>query len=281
MGGWGKAQRCPRIPATGASLRSAASHRQSRPSSKGAVHRRGRHVGSRLDRVRLEVVQIDELQGRDVRRFENDRRGDARLEGLFPAGRTEAPAIARLQARESHGRLGSGKIVAGGFREFEELLVAWDTDHVQADVAQPFPAGAVPDRSPGSWAHGGRGCGWELRTFFGIPSGAPSLERILEGSRREGEWAGQLPFLSAQGTPSVAFRNKREHPPSRRRNAAEGVPYGHVCGTIRCRLFRDDALAAAVSDTTAAECQEYDQPVRPTQFTLPGIIHEGGPCHAK
>src|SRR5687768_13211840 len=46
-------------------------------------------------RVRLEVGHRDELERRCVRRLEDDRRRDARLERFLPAQSDHAPAVAR------------------------------------------------------------------------------------------------------------------------------------------------------------------------------------------
>jgi hypothetical protein len=53
--------------------------------------------------------------------FENDRRGNARLERFDPARSTEAPAVSRLQANEAKVRHWSRQVVARLLGELEKL----------------------------------------------------------------------------------------------------------------------------------------------------------------
>ena len=59
--------------------------------------------------VRLQLGEVDPLERAGVGGLEDDRRGDAALERLLPAARAQAPAVARLQARGSRRRHGSGR----------------------------------------------------------------------------------------------------------------------------------------------------------------------------
>ncbi len=50
------------------------------------------------DGVGLEVGEIDELEGREVGRLQDDRAGLAGLERLGPTGRADAPLVAGPEA---------------------------------------------------------------------------------------------------------------------------------------------------------------------------------------
>lgn len=93
--------------------------------------------------MRLEVGERDELEGRGVRRLEDDRRSNARLECLLPASGNDAPAIARLEAREEPLRLRSDEVVSPPPCELEELFGHHRADDVNAHVARTGAAVAV------------------------------------------------------------------------------------------------------------------------------------------
>src|SRR4029077_379419 len=64
---------------------------------------------------------------------------------LLPARRAQAPAITGFQAREAGGRNRCRQIVAGGFREGQEVGVDMGADGVDAEILRPglAAAGAV------------------------------------------------------------------------------------------------------------------------------------------
>lgn len=82
----------------------------------------------------LQIRQIHEFDGRTVRGAEFDLRGHAVLEGLLPAGGTQAPAIARLEAGEVVFRHGGGEVIADGLGIFEKFFRDLHADHMHALV---------------------------------------------------------------------------------------------------------------------------------------------------
>ena len=82
-------------------------------------------------RVRLEVGERDELEGRSVRSLEHDGRRDTGLERFLPARRDDAPAIARLESGKQPLRLRGHEVVPRRHRELEELLRHDRADHVE------------------------------------------------------------------------------------------------------------------------------------------------------
>ncbi len=76
-------------------------------------------------------------------RLENHQGREARFERLLPAGRHDAPAIARLQAREHPLRLRGAEVVAVCAAEVEKLIGHHRTDNVDAVVARTSSTSAV------------------------------------------------------------------------------------------------------------------------------------------
>src|SRR5439155_10103326 len=91
----------------------------------------------------------------------------AGLEGLLPARRTQAPAIAGFEAREAGRRHRGRQVVAGSLRKSEELGIDPGADGVYAEILGPRLAAA-----------GAIEAGQRLRAAFG--------ERLAEHVARTG-----------------------------------------------------------------------------------------------
>lgn len=74
---------------------------------------------------------------------EGDGRSAAGIEGFFPAGDAEAPAIAGFEAGEIPLGSGGGEIIAAEIGEVQELLGGLNADGVQADVSGAGAAIAI------------------------------------------------------------------------------------------------------------------------------------------
>ena len=80
------------------------------PAGHGAILARSERLD---DRVRKQVVERDHVERVLGSGLQHHRRRGAGLEGVRPAARAQAPAVARLQAGEAERRLRRGQIVAG------------------------------------------------------------------------------------------------------------------------------------------------------------------------
>ena len=97
-----------------------------------------------LCRVFLKVSQIDELERVHVSGLKFDRWSDTGLLCFFPALRTEAPAITRIQPGEVHGRPGRHQVIALSGGKFQEFTCDLCAD----DVHTPVPAAGVTEPVP-------------------------------------------------------------------------------------------------------------------------------------
>ena len=95
-------------------------------------------VAPRIDllvqRVRLEILQVDEFERRHVRCRKNDRRSLTGFKRLLPPRRAKTPAVARLEARKAEFGLRCGKVVASFLGEPQELL-----GHLRRSHGHPCP----------------------------------------------------------------------------------------------------------------------------------------------
>ena len=97
------------------------------PGLSGSSSRAPRRAASRrddsdkIDGVRFEIGEGDELEGPPMGSLQQHLRRFARLQGFLPTGGAETPAIAGLQTGKTVSRLGRGKIVAARAREVEKL----------------------------------------------------------------------------------------------------------------------------------------------------------------
>ena len=78
-----------------------------------------------------------------MRCFEVDRRGPVVIEGGFPAGHANTPAISRFQPGESPFRPGRDQIVAIEHGKIEELARHQHANGMQAGVLRSGPAISV------------------------------------------------------------------------------------------------------------------------------------------
>lgn len=93
--------------------------------------------------MRLEILEVDELQRGDVRGREPHARRDARIERLRPARDAQAPAVARFESGKFPLRRGRGKIVAALPRELQKFFSHLDANGVKPDIAWPGLAETV------------------------------------------------------------------------------------------------------------------------------------------
>jgi 2'-5' RNA ligase len=87
-----------------------------------------------------QILEIDKLEDRRMRRFEIDRCRPATIERCFPTRHADAPAVARFQSWETPLGHRSDEIVAVEHREIEKFLGDFDADGMQTDV---FRSGAA------------------------------------------------------------------------------------------------------------------------------------------
>jgi len=92
----------------------------------------------------FEVLEVDELQRREVRPLEDDRAGRAGLERFRPACRAHAPLVTWLQTGKAELRVRRDEIVAATDGELEELLRHLAAHDVQAGVVTPVLAAPRP-----------------------------------------------------------------------------------------------------------------------------------------
>src|SRR5262245_46028382 len=104
--------------------------------SSGEVHRKP-----------LEISERAMLERAFVRGAQDHARRLARREGLLPARRAQAPAVAGLEPAEAELRDRRGKIVAGGFGEREKFDGHDGTNRVAADVLLRGIAAAVAEEA--------------------------------------------------------------------------------------------------------------------------------------
>lgn len=100
-----------------------------------------------VDGMGHEVLEFDELQGADVSRGQDDRRGDTGGEGLLPAGSAQAPLITGLEAGEIHFGSGRGKVVAVGPGEGQKFAGDFGADDVDAVVAGAGPTATITEEA--------------------------------------------------------------------------------------------------------------------------------------
>jgi len=96
-----------------------------------------------VEGVGFEVFEVDPFEGGFVGGGEGHGRGAAGIEGFFPTGDAEAPAVAGFEAGEIEFGGGGGKIVAAEEGEIEELFGGFNADGVQADVSRAGATVAV------------------------------------------------------------------------------------------------------------------------------------------
>src|SRR5438552_909910 len=88
----------------------------------------------KLDGVFLQLLQRDDLQRHSVGGLEHDLRGAAGSERLFPAVRTQAPAVAWLEAGEAVLAHRCREVVAVLLGESQELRRHDAANRVQPDI---------------------------------------------------------------------------------------------------------------------------------------------------
>ena len=91
----------------------------------------------------MEGFKGNEFEHPLVAGFEDHRRSAPRLEGLFPTQGAQAPAIPSAQAREAEFGHGSGKVVASGLGELQELCGQFSTDDMAAGILGSGAAVAI------------------------------------------------------------------------------------------------------------------------------------------
>ena len=101
------------------------------------------HFAGIIEGVGFEVFEIDPFEGGFVSGGEGDGWGAAGIEGFFPTGDAEAPAVAGFEAGEVPLGSGGGEVVAAEVGEIEKFLGGLNADGVQADIAGAGAAVAV------------------------------------------------------------------------------------------------------------------------------------------
>src|SRR5438270_3347537 len=91
-------------------------------------------ASAQIDGVFLQEIERHDLQRRLMRSHQLHFGRLAGLEGLLPARRAQAPAIAGLEAREADLRHRGREIVAGRLRENEELGIDMRAHRVHAKI---------------------------------------------------------------------------------------------------------------------------------------------------
>src|SRR5271155_400470 len=102
---------------------------------------------AQVDRVALQHLQRDDLQGGLVGRGQSDFGSFAGLECLLPALGAQAPAIARLQTRKAEFRYRRRQIVAGRLRERQKGGIDAGANRVQPEILGSGIAAAVAVKS--------------------------------------------------------------------------------------------------------------------------------------
>src|SRR4051812_26502431 len=93
--------------------------------------------------MRLQILEIDELEHGRMGRLEINGRGAAMVEGRFPSGYADAPAVARFQSREPPFGHRRHQIVSIEDGVIEEFLGDFNANGVKPDVLRPGAAIAV------------------------------------------------------------------------------------------------------------------------------------------
>jgi hypothetical protein len=100
-----------------------------------------------IDRVRLQIFQVAKRKTRFMRRRQNDLGRVPRIERFLPPWCTQAPLVARLQARKSKLEVGSREIVSSGLGECQEFGRQNNADRVRPDVFRARIAAAVAEKA--------------------------------------------------------------------------------------------------------------------------------------
>lgn len=87
------------------------------------------------------------MEGGFVGGFEEEGRGEAGVEGFFPSGGAEAPAVAGFESGETVFGGGGGEVVAAGLAEGEEFFGDLGAYGVAAGVCGTGGAGAVAEEA--------------------------------------------------------------------------------------------------------------------------------------
>jgi hypothetical protein len=85
-----------------------------------------------------------------MRRFKVDRRSDVMLKSILPARDTNAPTVARVEAREAPFRMRRYQIVSIKHGKIEKLARGLNTDGVLPDIFRTGPAITVAIKA-GQW----------------------------------------------------------------------------------------------------------------------------------
>ena len=81
-----------------------------------------RLVSILLPGMRLQLVEIDELECRHMGCLQDDRRRKTSLQRLFPALSAQAPSVAGLESGKPKQQVGGGQVIAARGREAKELF---------------------------------------------------------------------------------------------------------------------------------------------------------------
>jgi len=100
-----------------------------------------------FQRIRLQVFETDEFEGRRVRGFEINRSRAVSFKRGFPARNANAPFVARFQSRESPFRNWRNQIVAVEHGKIQKLLRYFYANRVQTNVFGSSPTKAVAKKS--------------------------------------------------------------------------------------------------------------------------------------
>jgi hypothetical protein len=96
-----------------------------------------------VEGVGFEVFEVDPFEGGFVGGGEGHGGSAAGIEGFFPTGDAEAPAVAGFEAGEVPLGSWSGEVVAAEEGEVQELLGGFDADGVLTDVSGTGAAVAI------------------------------------------------------------------------------------------------------------------------------------------
>lgn len=121
---------------------------------------------SSIDRVRLQIFQVTKRETRFMRRRQHNLRSVPGIERFLPPRCAEAPFVAGLQTGKPKLKIGRRQVVAGRFRERQELGRQYNTNRVRPDVLRPGVAAAVPEK-PGH-RRSATGCQLLAQHIFGI-----------------------------------------------------------------------------------------------------------------
>lgn len=133
----------------------------------------------------LQGFQVDNIEGRLVRRAQNNSWCAPRLERLAPTRRAQAPAVAGLKSRKAEVGLWRGEIVAPRFGEFEEVGGDLDAYRMQPKIFRPrmAAAGTVKTRQRSVGAAPQRLSEYVLLTLERIGASLQHLLSVPEPSR--------------------------------------------------------------------------------------------------